>query len=376
MKLYTWMTILIALSTHVMRCTHASLKVNYVKPYENVTCPSVSCMTFETYTKASEMYIVSDATFVFLPGEHYYDGNLKLSNVTDIIFQGEGLENSAQIIFTPGSNLTFIWSNNIVLSNLSITLSGSRLKFDKMIFFSIDFRNTSATLLNLAITGSKNDYFSTAFRCWSSYIKIINIKTRNTKSLGGSALSVINSTIKLSGSNIFSYNLAYQYGGGAFYSSDHSTISLSGKNLFEGNYARISGGAIFLTSNTELKIGGTAYFLHNKAKYGNGGAISLLNNCVLSLESDGNLYFIKNSAEIFGGAVFMRISNAHIQGQMIFQNNTSTGGAFGVSTFCKVMCNGKMLFINNSAERGGGIYLTVGSQMTLSGAKFENNYMH
>ena len=365
------MTILMALSTHVVRCTHASLHVNYVKPYENVTCPSVSCMTFETYTKSSEIYIVSDATFVFLPGEHYYDGNLKLSNVTDIIFQGEGLENSAQIIFTPGSNLTFIWSNNIILSNLSITLSGSQLKLK--FFFSIDFRNTSATLLNLAITGSKNDYFSTAFRCWSSYIKIINIQTGNTKSLGGSALGVINSTIKLSGSNIFSYNLAYQYGG-AFYSSDHSTISFSGKNLFLGNYAGISGGAIYLTSNTKLKISGTAYFLRNRAKYGNGGAIGLLNNCAFSLESDGNLYFIKNSAELFGGAIFMRISNAHIQGQMIFQNNTATAGAFGISTFCKVMCNGKMLFINNSAERGGAISLTVGSQMTLSGAKFENNY--
>ena len=139
------MTILIALSTHVIRCTHASLHVNYVKPYENVTCPSVSCMTFEMYTKASEIYIVSDATFIFLPGEHYYDSNLKLSNITDIIFQGEGLENSARIIFTPGSNLTFIWSNNIIFSNLSIILSGSQLKLDK-IFISIDFRNTSATL--------------------------------------------------------------------------------------------------------------------------------------------------------------------------------------------------------------------------------------
>ncbi len=372
MKLYTWMTILIALSTHNnnMRGTHASLQVNYVKPYENVTCPGVSCMTFEMYTKAFKTYIVSDTTFVFLPGEHYYDGNLKLSNITDIIFQG--VEKSVQIIFTPGSNLTFIWSNNIVLSNLSITLSGSRLKRDN-IFFSIDFRNTSATLLNLAVTGSKNDYFSTAFRSWCSHIEIINIQTTNAKSLGGSVLSVINSTIKFSGSNIFKNNLAYQFGG-AFYAFDHSTVSLSGENLFEGNYAGRSGGAISITSNTVLNISGTAYFLRNRAKLGNGGAIRLLGNSILSLESDGNLHFIENSVGIIGGAVFMSMSNAHIHGQMTLQHNKATSGTFGVSTFSKVTCDGKILFINNSAERGGGVSLTIGSQMNLSGAKFENNY--
>ena len=111
MKLYTWTAILIILSTHnIMPCRHAT-QVNYVKQYENTTCPAEPCMTFEMYTKAAETYLVSGTKFVFLPGEHYYDGNLNLNNVTNLLFQGEDyfmVEHSAQITFTPGSNLTFI----------------------------------------------------------------------------------------------------------------------------------------------------------------------------------------------------------------------------------------------------------------------------
>ena len=147
----------------------AASQINYVKPNGNITCPSDPCMTLGAYIEASEMYFVSDMSFIFLPGEHYYDGNLRLSNVTDILFQGEDAllagSDSVWIRFTPGSNMTFITSNKIVIRNLSILLSGLwNPTFDPYHFFaSIFFRISSAQLSKIVVVGGNSTFFSTAF---------------------------------------------------------------------------------------------------------------------------------------------------------------------------------------------------------------------
>ena len=364
-------TVLMAFSI-IMCCSHAS-QVNYVKPYENTTCPGDPCMTFEAYIEAADIYFVSDTRFAFLPGEYYYDGNLRLSNITNMYFQGEdstSAGHAAQILFTPGSNLTFATSYNIVLGNFSVLLSGSQIAFDD-IFASIQFRNTSAQVSRLSVAGSKSSFASTAFFCRDSHIEMTNIQITGAKSLLGAALIVLYSTVTLSGSNIFNDNLVF-ISGGAVYSLD-SIITLSGVNHFEGNYARVSGGAIYSNSNTVLNTSGSALFLRNRVEYGYAGAIELDDGTFL-LESNGILQFRENSARLTGGAIFMYMSNAQIKGQMTIQQNTANMGSFGV-LFSNVTCVGKTSYINNSAFQGGAVYLSLSSQMNLSNAEFENNHV-
>ena len=362
-------TILTALSI-TMCCSHVS-HLNYVKPYENITCPGDLCMTLEAYIEAAETFFISDTQFTFLPGEHYYDGNLRLSNITNMTFHGQDSTSSGhavQIVFTPGSNLTFVASQNIALENFSILLSGSQIQFND-IFVSIQFRNTTGQLSSLSVAGSKSSLASIAFFCRNSHFVIANIQITGAKSLLGAAFAVLNSTIAFSGSNTFNDNFAFG-NGGAVYSIDYSIITLSGVNHFEGNYAGVSGGAIHI-SNTVLNIGGSAIFLRNRVEYGNAGAIELHDSTLL-LESNGVLHIKENSTPLTGGAIFMNLSNAQIKGQMIIQQNTALVGSLGMF-FSNVTCTGKTSYVNNSAAQGGAIYVALSSQMNLSNAKFENN---
>lgn len=259
MELYTWITLLMVLSMNVC-ISHASQR-NYVKPYENLTCPDDPCMTFEAYTEAAETYFVSNTNFVFLPGDHHYSGCLRLINVTNMKFQGpfSSAEHSVLIIFNPDSNLPLITSHSIILSNLSFTLSGSWIGVSS-VFVSIDFRNSSSQLSGLTVFGSESNFISTAFLCRFSFIKMTDIQISGANGVYGGALWVSNnSIITLSGSNMFVNNSAMS--GGAFTVLD-STIFLAGVSRFEGNHALNNDGAVF-ARNATLIFSDTATFIHN-----------------------------------------------------------------------------------------------------------------
>ena len=369
MELCTGITLLIVLSINV--CSSHASQWNYVKPHENATCPNDPCMTIEAYTKAVDVYFDSDIIFVFLPGDHYYDANLRLNNVTNMHFQGEDLpsaEQSVRIIFSPYSNMMFISSYNITFSNLSFILSGSQTGFSNF-FASMVFQNTSIQLSSLTVVGSKSDFSSTAFFCQDSLIEIANIHVVGAKSMVGAALLVFSSTVTLSGSNVFSNNLASTNGGAI--SFQESTVIFSGVNHFESNRALYFGGAM-IVSNTILRFGGIAIFLRNRAEQLDGGGIALDSGTLL-LEGDGNLYFVENFARSTGGAMLIHNSTAQMTGQLIVQQNTASRGAFGVSSFSTVYV-GKSVYINNSAFAGGAISLSSGSQMFLFSTKLEKNH--
>ena len=372
MELYTWITLLMVLELSVNVCISHASRRNYVKPYENLTCPDDQCMTFEAYTEAAETYFVSNTNFVFLPGDHHYSGCLRLINVTNMQFQGplSSAEHPVQIIFHPGSNLTFITSHKIILSNLSFTLSGSWIGVSS-VFVSIEFRNSSSQLSGLTVVGSMGNFISTAFLCRFSFVKMTNIQISGAKSVYGGALWVSNnSIITLSGSNMFVNNSAMS--GGAISVLD-STIFLAGVSRFEGNHVLNNGGAVF-ARNATLIFSNTATFIHNRAQELTGGAIVLDSGSILLLERHGNLYFRENFARSVGGAMFINNSTAQMWGQLVIQWNSADQGALAVSTFSTVICYGKSLYIENSAYEGGAVSVVSDSQMFLSNSEFEKNY--
>ena len=263
MELHTGITLLMVLSVNM--CISHALQRNYVKPYENLTCPDDPCMTFEAYTEAAEIRFISNTNFVFLPGDHYYSGHLRLINITNMQLQGplSFAEHPVQIIFNPDSNLTFITSHNITLSSLSfILISGSWIGVSN-IFVSIVFRNTSAQLISLTVVGSKGNFTSTAFLCQSSLVKMTNTQISGAKSVYGPALWMSNSIITLSDNNTFANNSASMHGGA--FSLVDSTLILAGVSRFEGNHALNHGGAVF-AYNTSLLFRDTAFFFTTEHK--------------------------------------------------------------------------------------------------------------
>ena len=354
-------------------CICHALQRNYVKPHENLTCPDDPCMTLEAYTEAAETYFVSNTNFVFLPGSHHYSGYLRLINITNMQFQGSlsfSAEHPVQIIFNPDSNLTFIRSDNITLSNLSFTLSQSWISRSNL-SISIEFRNSSSQLSNLTLVGSKGNFTSAGFLCRFSSIIMTNIQVSGAKSLYGAAVLVSNSFIILSGNNTFVNNSAFVNGGAIVV--ENSTLILAGVNRFEGNHALNSGGAVY-AGNTTLVFSDTAIFLHNRAQL-TGGAIVLDRRSTLLLASHGNVYFRENFAGSIGGAIFINNSTAEMAGQLIIQQNLAYEGALALSTSSVVISYGKSLYLNNVAnDEGGAVSLISGSLMFLSSSELQNNY--
>ena len=364
MESYTWLIVLLALILKI-QCSHTVQK-NYVKPYGNATCPGDPCLTLEDYTEASDTYFISDVDFIFISGDHYFNASLRLTNITNVHFQGENM--AVQILFSHLANLTFITSYNIIFSNLSFTLGGSQSLGN--LFATMCFQSSSVTLLNLTFLGNKGNLFSTALYCHSSHIQISDLIIVGTRSVFGAGVIVYNSTVIFSGSNIFNNNTAFKFAGAL--SSLESNITFSGSSYFEGNQCLVSGGAI-ATFSTTISISGMALFRHNKAIMFNGGAIAT-DDSRLTL-SNGIFHFLENSANIVGGAMFIyNYSTAHISGQIFIQGNTATSGAIGLQDFSNVVCVGEVLFTDNSASFGAAVTLFSGSQMLLSGAILESNH--
>ena len=351
------------------------LQRHYVKPHENTTCPGDPCLTLEAYTDANDLYFTSDVEFVFMYGEHYFNANLRLTNLSNVHFQGEELlsdfENQTiQIIFTPLAKLVFVMSSNITMSHLSVSVGGSPTGLSDL-FQTIGFQDSTARLFDAFLQGSENNSVSsTAIRCHSSHIDVTNIKIVGAKSTYGAALLLYNSTATLSGNNIFANNSASN-GGGAIFALA-SSVTISGNNSFEENHALYFGGAIG-TQQTTIELTGTVLFIHNKALQFNGGAVHV-ERTQLILNS-GRFYFFENSARALGGAmVISSFSSARIIGNMIVRGNKAIHGSVVVITFSILVSVGGTLFTDNLAHSGGAISVQINSQMYLSGAVIENNY--
>ena len=113
---------------------------------------------------------------------------------------------------------------------------------------------------------------------------------------------------------------------GAALHADNSTVDISGQNIFINNHATDEGGAIALHDNCTCNITGSTSFTNNTAL--NGGAMAL----------DGgnhNIYedisFISNVATDEGGALIVKGGHISISGKVSFMYNSAKyGGAISV----------------------------------------------
>ena len=363
---------------------------NYVKPQGNTTCPGDPCLTLQEYAEAARLYFVSNIDFVFIPGTHYLDFSLRLTNLSYVHLQGGSKDNTTHVFFMPLAKITFTSCYNITLSHLSFNLTGSRIGFSMMGFSTVEFQNSSVILAQLIFHGTRIRLYSRALFFNFSTIQANNIRVEKAVSiLYGAVILVRMSTLHISGNNYFNHNIVKLFGGALF--SLKGNITFSGSNLFEDNtasyggalYSRNSnitftgsnvfedntaffGGAIHV-ADTNINFSGESHFLRNHANQEGGAIVNYRSKILLSgatkfnIDSRSNITFERNEATGKGGAVLNIDTIWNVKGSITFDSNLATmGGAMSLSGKSKLTLNeySTMTYTNNHAlQNGGAIYV-------------------
>ena len=153
----------------------------------------------------------------------------------------------------------------------------------------------------------------------------------------GSAVTSKFSILMFSGKGVFSNNKASSFGGAIC--SINSIIHVVGDTEFLNNRA-IKGGGVYLYQS-ELLCKNQITFLENHANISGGGLYSL--NSFIRLSSRGSLLYMRNSAELGGGIFLTRNSKINVQGI----SGVHTDGNWERT----------IRLIHNLAVYGGGIYI-------------------
>ncbi|HUA36561.1 MAG TPA: choice-of-anchor Q domain-containing protein [Candidatus Binataceae bacterium] len=174
--------------------------------------------------------------------------------------------------------------------------------------------------------------------------------------------------------------------GGAIYLQNKSTATITG-GAFNGNTAR-NGGAIYVGGGATLNIKSSNFTINNNSATSAGGAIYSEGGNV-SIQRDpgqslGNVQIASNGALFNGGGIFADGGKLSIDGIQFLGNAApgfpnlipGDGGAIELSDFSKTNSASitRTYFRGNLATgKGGSIYATGGSPLTLSGDTFLNN---
>lgn len=216
----------------------------------------------------------------------------------------------------------------------------------------------------------------------------------------GGAIEALNSTINIEG-GIFKNNTSNYYGGvilfsgianisgGTFTGNEApnggviaalGTLNITG-GTFENNEAKKTSGAIIIGKNSTASIS-NATFKSNKAS--TGGAIYSLNSLNISnttFESNQANWggaeikktnFIENTADINGGAIYIKKGKSNITGCEFTKNGSQAIFIAHDSNSTTTISDTKFTE-NYSTSFGGGIYLGINSKLDITKSTFTKN---
>ena len=320
------------------------------------SCPhNTHCATLSEYAQEAELYLTSNTTMVFVPGNHTLDVNITVANITKLTMRGE---------FLSGNIATVVRNGSVGLSFTSMV----DLKIDSLAFTACSRKSITQPTLPL------NVVCAALFLQFTQYAKLVNCSFHDSPT---TALVVNNSSITLAGNN-FTHNRAYGiFGVGSAIVAHSSNLTFTGTTIFRKNVDNSkgsTGGAIFASNNTVLSFNGTSNFINNFVM-GFGGAIFISHNTSLSFSGTTN--FINNLA-IYGGAISTDNSVLNFNGINNFINNLGLyGGAISPDNSVLIF-NGINNFINNSAYFSGGtISVSHNTVLSFNGtSNFVNNLVY
>ena len=199
--------------------------------------------------------------------------------------------------------------------------------------------------------------------------------TNSSCSVDGGAVYVENGAINIGARTtvVFMHNRASSFGGAVCLNSSAININNS-KVLFAYNVGHGYGGGVIGLKNGKLNIntGAGVIFSHNTAS-SEGGAILVLNG-TLNFSMDASVTFSHNAAIYsYGGAIYLYNTTIHVGTKILFYNNTAvTGGAihfyYGE---LNIYFPAVVQFIKNTAQlQGGAIFIETGDQSSIVIGKF------
>ena len=403
---------LLAVIPHFVLAVHHTY---YVKPTNDTPCPGEPCLTLSQYIQESGKYFISNATMLFLPGEHQLDSTFLVENVASFALEGDTSslpELSSKIVC---NNSTGIFEFRLVqqldIRSLHFSQCGLNDTFSSSRIQAILVLNTREFYLEACVLESSP---SGALHLES----ITNGSLLNNTFLGNRAMHYgaaiyINSTAVMLTNNSFINNerdmdsLRLDFAPGAIYAVD-SSLSFTAISTFFNNSAYEDDGGALQATNTTIVLDGNMTFVNNSAQ--RGGAISVL-SCVLHI--NGNVSFKGNLATENGGAISIKnafpencgyVSKLYLNPNAtvsFWKNNANTGGAIFVEdrdrfSYCpeaaksnyrlddcffqvvdqntSIGFSSKLEFINNSAvESGDAIYGGMIDHCNLIGLPASNS---
>ena len=290
------------------------------------SCPynSIHCAKLSEYAQEAEMFFTSNATLVFLPGNHILDRNITVANVARLTIYGTSSSDNIATVVRNGS-VDFRFTNMVDFDIYSLAFtsynrswsygshpaSNSALllqyityaelvncSFHDNLGSGLTVRNTNITLTNIKFThhhcGCKSfsESFSegcrlgcaiTAFNSNLSFTGnttfLENYMCNNLRASqeGAGAILAVASTLEFRGVNNFVNNVnagGHAVGvGGAIYMTNYAVLAFIGANNFINNSADNGGGAIYSSKHTVLNFTGTNNFIGNHTNSSNGGAV-------------------------------------------------------------------------------------------------------
>lgn len=355
-------TLLLLFSTvHFVNPQSLTGILKYVTPIQSSTsldpCPvgEWQCLTLNEYMSNSSQYFVSDTTFIFLPGKHQLDIDIRLQNLQNVSLIGEPTNTAVTLSLGPQAGLSWMNCENIEIKSVSIVVRGNHENI-------LVFANTvGIQIFNISFTGREatNGCSSLVFK--SSTAQITDAHFVELSNQFGAVMVTSQSVVSFSGSNVFAINIAKL--GGSIYSTD-SEVTFSGDNIFTNNHATVE------NFETDLCCSSNSSFQDTASSNLMGGALFAKNSNLVMM--NGSFSFVNNTAEISGGAVAIinstltmtKTSNRGFQGSMnvsFIQNKVKTGLGF----------QEEQSFY--SSQGSGGCIYAESSTVEISGATFLNN---
>ena len=363
---------------------YCTQNTSYVKPTADTPCPGEPCHTLSQYGEQYFHNFSSNATLVFLPGDHTLNFTISvgtLSNSWDDSQPDHYYPTSSLTLLGSPSSLPEITSRIVCTWPAGFRFSGiTEMRINALAFISCGNNNSAAinilSVWNINISncnfqnntnkqsGSSEYVFGGAVHVHSSNLTLVENTFQHNFAYKGGALDVFtNNTLTLS-ENTFQDNFADI--GGALYAYTNNTLTLS-ENTFQSN-SGFSGGALEAYANNTLTLSENT-FQDNSAEFG--GALNVFRSNTLSLSENR---FQDNSAAEYGGALLAHAKNTLTLSENKFQHNFAYNMGGALFTYeSNTLTLSENTFQNTSAEFGGALYVFRSNTLSLSENRFQDN---
>ena len=351
---------LLTLSLILCSVHQAASELYYITPNSTDHCRVRPCLTLYQFVTNSSHHLQSKTTLVFLPGTHYLEVSLTVSNVDSFVMKSESTP--AQIHCTRNSHVTFYHLWYVHIDSLKFLGCGGNqavgvqefgvqytvFKGQEYSETALELVQTTAEIVNSTFESNKRGSYDTtgdktcggAIIASDSSVDISQSKFEDNRAdNGGAIFAGQNSIINVSGSEFVNNNANVT---GGVLRSQSSTITIETCQFHE-NIA-ISGGVLFSYSST-MKLE-QSKFHGNSAQQG-GVVTSISDDITIEM-----CKFHRNYATSFGGVLVSEQSTTKLERSDFHGNSAQLGGVV-LSVSDNITIEMSKFYGNNATEAGG-----------------------